>query len=85
MHKKPSAASRNQRSGDTEFTDFTDSEFSIRAATGTELAQKQMKATKKNSSFVTFVLLFKEIRVILPSVVKNLRETERLLTDCNAK
>ena len=37
-------------------TDFADSEFSIRAAIGTELAQKQTKATKKNSSFVSFVL-----------------------------
>ena len=46
-------------------TDFTDSESSIRAAHGTELAQKQTKTTKKNSSFVSFVpFCSKEIRAI---------------------
>jgi hypothetical protein len=45
--------------------DFTDSEVSSHAAPRMKLAQKQTKATKKNSSFVSFVpFCSREIRVI---------------------
>jgi hypothetical protein len=63
-------------------TDFTDSEFSLRAALEKEFPQKQTKATKKNSSFVSFVpFCSKKIRSILQSVVKYSQE-QTTLTDC---
>jgi hypothetical protein len=34
-------------------TDFTDAEFSSRAALGQQFAQKQTKETKRNSAFVS--------------------------------
>jgi len=65
---------------DSESGDFTDSEFSLRAALEKEFPQKQTKATKKNSSFVSFVpFCSREIRVIRE--IREIRCARRSLVD----
>jgi hypothetical protein len=67
-------------------TDFTDSEFSIHAAHRMKLAQKLTKATKKKSSFVSFVLFCSRgIRLIRTTLRKNHAIPRRFLPQRNAK
>jgi len=82
--KRHSAAKPQPKELTRDYTDYTDSGSSLRAAAGKHFQQKQTKATKTGFPFVPFVpFCSKEIRFIRKSVVKSSRKCA-ILTDCSA-